>query len=230
MGLHFTDTIGYMRWYSNPPYLPITINSFTAMGWCRLDSDHDTYRVFFQIGHEDDYDIECVTSIDGTTLSMWAALGFYDGTIDVLGKWFHWAIVGYKNTATFYLNGYRYLFATHSVPSAVTNIYVGGTSVVNCADGQYSHYKIWNIPLSPQQIAEESRFGKPSTQLSNLWAWYPFERAPFTTDWSGQGHHLKEANYVTSGIDAPIPWAKPAYSSHVPGYGENDKFYSIRGY
>jgi hypothetical protein len=198
-------------------------SAFTIMASVFLRSDANAYSVLFGLNGGANHPLMSINS-DGVT----AELG--DGNADYLSSFAlsvgSWAHLCWRRTSTSnneqYANGELVLTtASQDIGTGATNLFIGrygdtGQDPFNAGATRLYGIKIWDVALSPEEIAIERFFVVPKRR-ANLWAWLPCNTGGVIgADWSGNGRNATVIGTVTEEDSAPVSWG--ASNLFVPSF------------
>lgn len=162
---------------SNPPNFN---GSYTIAGWCRIDSDTNTYATFFNIQNADGNVDNLATLSDGTTLELYCNGGTGGvvsgtGTNLTVGTWYYLAIIRSGSSIISYVNGTQDVSLTHVTTNRNSTTYLNlgaWTGTTDYLNGSYGGVKVWTAAISVAELNNEMYAVAPR-RLDNLHLWYP---------------------------------------------------------
>jgi hypothetical protein len=181
--LNYNDCYTMMVWYY-PVAHPATVN----LGFLWMSNTGIT--AYDVIGQESTYN--GAKMYVGDTVS-----GFdYSAAAVATSTWHHVAMVRYSSELLRgFLNSVQ--FGTDRTGNvggrvAASKTWIGNTSSRYYISARFAHAKLWNVPLSPEEIQAEMWSNAPVTNLSNVVVWSPLMAENRSADYGQFGFNWTE--------------------------------------
>jgi Concanavalin A-like lectin/glucanases superfamily/Bacterial Ig domain len=186
------------------------ITSFTMMGWFRLTGDNHPYSTLLALTHStssNGYVVQLCCGNGWDQLEGWTGASSALGSKLTLGTWYHVAMtVSGSGPGQFrvYLNGALDMTLDGNPAATAERLSIGNDSHREWMDGNASDVKLYNVALTPGEIAQEMMQYAP-VRTAGLDSWYPLRSATdAVTDYSGNAGTLTLAGSLTTVAGPPL--------------------------
>jgi hypothetical protein len=184
--------------------------SFTMMGWFRYLSDTNSYSSFFRLGHattSNGYNLLRCCGNGWRALFLWngASIGQVASSLTI-GTWYHFAVTvegSGPGQVKSYVNGALALTSDGNPNVTADRLSIGNDAHLEWLDGNAAAVKIYDVPLTQAQIAQEIPHLRP-VRTADLNSWYPLQSTDNATgDFSGNNRALTMTGALTTDSAGP---------------------------